>query len=138
MNFTAPRRAFLASLAVSATIAALSAAPATAASHGNKLVMSAPLNGQVFIMDRTHMSLYTYDGDSEGVSNCYGPCAEKWPPALLPEGTKMPESYSLIRRKDGKMQIAFRGRPLYRYYKDRKIGDIKGDGIAGKWRLARP
>ncbi len=116
----------------------LSAAPALAASHGNKWVMSAPLNGQVFIMDQTHMSLYTYDDDSEGVSNCYGTCAEKWPPALLPEGTRMPESYSLIRRKDGKMQIAFRGRPLYRYFKDRKIGDIKGDGVGGKWRLARP
>jgi predicted lipoprotein with Yx(FWY)xxD motif len=111
---------------------------AAASSHGNKFVMSAKLGGQVFIMYRDHMSLYTYDKDESGVSNCYDTCAAKWPPAILDADTDMPESYTLIERKDGKMQIAFKGRPLYLWSGDKKIGDIKGDGVGGVWRLARP
>lgn len=111
---------------------------ANASSHGNALVMSGPLNGQVFIMNEKHMSLYFYSKDTNGVSKCNGSCAKAWSPALMPAGTQMPESYSLIRRDDGAMQIAFKGRPLYLYAKDRKIGDIKGDGAQGLWVLARP
>ncbi len=112
--------------------------PANASSHGNALVMSGPLNGQVFIMNEKHMSLYFYSKDANGVSKCNGACAKAWPPALMPAGTQMPESYSLIKRDDGTMQIAFKGRPMYLYIKDRKIGDIKGDGAQGLWTLARP
>lgn len=107
-------------------------------SHGNFFVHSRAFNGQVYVMYQDHMSLYTYDNDQEGVSNCYGECAAIWPPALFAPDTKLGVSYSLIMRTDGTMQAAFRGQPLYLYSEDQKPGDLKGDGVGGVWHLARP
>lgn len=117
---------------------ALTAGAALAEWHGNDLVHAREYQGILYMMNRQHMSLYTYDGDEPGVSNCTGACAENWPPATLPAGTEMPENYSLIAREDGRMQIAHDGRPLYRYSGDRRVGDRRGDGIDGVWRLATP
>ncbi len=107
-------------------------------SHGNDFVHSRTNNGQIYIMYQTHMSLYTFENDEIGKSTCYGSCAKTWPPALLPAGTPLGENYSLIQRTDGSMQAAFKGQPLYLYVGDKKIGDIKGDGVGDVWFLARP
>jgi predicted lipoprotein with Yx(FWY)xxD motif len=114
------------------------AASVGADSHGNKYVHSRAFNGQVYIMYRDHMSLYTYDKDQTGVSNCNDECAVIWPPALLASGTELGENYTLIMRKDGTMQAAFRGKPLYLYSQDQNPGDTMGDGEGGVWHLARP
>jgi len=116
----------------------ISAGAARADSHGNKFVHSRSFNGQIYVMYRDHMSLYTYDKDEAGKSNCYDECAENWMPALLDAGTDLGENYTLIKRADGKMQAAFRQKPLYLYFKDQKPGDILGDGVDGVWHLARP
>jgi len=101
-------------------------------------VTEAPANVSAFVIGRSHYSLYTYDLDRPGVSNCYDACAQMWPPAIVPAGTKAPASYSLIARKDGTMQIAYKGQPLYQYSGDENVGDIAGDGVDGVWRLAKP
>lgn len=111
---------------------------AAADSHGNAYVHSREYRGVVYLMYQDHMSLYTYDLDKKGVSTCYDTCAEKWIPALLEKGTPLGESYSLIRRKGGTMQAAFRGQPLYLSSEDWNVGDMNGDGIDGNWHLARP
>jgi predicted lipoprotein with Yx(FWY)xxD motif len=129
----------LARTLAAATLAlALAPGAALAAAHGNELVHSRKFKGQVYMMQENHLSLYFYAGDEPGVSNCYDECAEKWPPVLLPAGTKLGENYTLIERRDGTFQAAYKGRPLYRYYKDSRPGDINGDGIGGVWSLARP
>jgi predicted lipoprotein with Yx(FWY)xxD motif len=116
----------------------LSSGSTLADSHGNEFVHSRTNNGQIYIMYQTHMSLYTFENDEIGKSDCYGSCAKTWPPALLPAGTPLGENYSLIQRTDGSMQAAFKGQPLYLYVGDNKIGDIKGDGVGDVWFLARP
>ena len=116
----------------------LVAGPVLASSHGNDLVHSRKFNGQVYMMNQVHMSLYTYDKDGEGVSNCYGDCAQNWPPAALPAGSKLGENYSLIERGDGTMQIAYKGHPLYLFAGDKNIGDTNGDGVGGVWKLSKP
>ena len=117
---------------------ALAPGAALAEAHGNDLVHSRKFKGIVYMMNQAHMALYTYDRDEPGVSNCYGQCAENWPPVILDPGTELGENYSLIPRKDGRMQAAYKGRPLYRYVGDKKPGDMNGDGVGGVWRLARP
>ncbi|PHQ80606.1 MAG: hypothetical protein COB65_11060 [Thalassobium sp.] len=84
------------------------------------------------------MSLYTYDMDQPGVSNCTGDCTSVWKPALLDAGTALGENYTLVTRDDGTQQAAFRGQPLYLFTGDAKPGDTNGDGLDGLWRLARP
>jgi predicted lipoprotein with Yx(FWY)xxD motif len=114
------------------------ATAATADSHGNDLVHSREFRGSVYMMNQTHMTLYVHDGDSPSFSTCTGECAETWPPALLPEGSQLGENYTLFRRDDGTMQIAYKGRPLYLYSGDARVGETNGDGIGGIWSISRP
>jgi predicted lipoprotein with Yx(FWY)xxD motif len=43
-----------------------------------------------------------------------------------------------VKRKDGKMQWAKDGMPLYYWVKDTKKGDATGDGVNGVWDAAKP
>lgn len=106
--------------------------------HGNALVHARELNGEVFMMNQYHMSLYTFDADQPDVSTCLDACAEIWPPAVLPEGSELGENYTLFTRADGTMQIAYKGHPLYLYSGDTKVGQTNGDGIDGTWCISRP
>ena len=126
-------------IALGAAVAlTLGIGPALASSHGNALVHSREFRGQVYMMNQQHMSLYFYANDAPGASNCYDTCAANWPPVLLNANAALGENYSLIGRTDGTMQAAFKGRPLYRFVGDKKVGDINGNGVGGVWVLARP
>lgn len=131
-------RQAISAFAICGLSAALTVKECSADSHGNEFVHSREFNGQVYVMFQDHMSLYTYDKDVVGQSNCYVECAETWPPATLNPGTELGESYTLIERMDGTLQAAFRGMPLYLYSDDWKPGDINGDGVDNVWHLARP
>lgn len=129
----------IAKAALAATLVlGLGAGAALAASHGNNLVHSREFRGQVYMMNQTHFSLYYFDNDTAGVSNCYGECAVNWPPVLLDANADLGENYSLIERSDGTMQAAFKGQPLYLFKGDKNVGDTNGDGVGGVWRLAKP
>ncbi|MDX3925205.1 MAG: hypothetical protein QHC90_05265 [Shinella sp.] len=93
--------------------------------------------GQV-IADEKGMTLYTFRKDTKGVSNCYDQCAANWPPFLAEAGAEAEGGYSLVERKDGSMQWAKDGMPLYFWVKDEKSGDVTGDGVGGVWDAAHP
>ncbi len=84
------------------------------------------------------MTLYTYDKDSMGKSNCYGKCAKNWPPFKAMKGAMASGAYTLVTRKDGSEQWAKDGMPLYYWMKDKKPGDVTGDGVNGVWHIAKP
>lgn len=84
------------------------------------------------------MTLYTFKNDKKGVSNCYDACASNWPPFIAASGAKADGAYSLVTRKDGALQWAKDGMPLYFWVKDMKEGDATGDGVKGVWDAARP
>ncbi|SMH37034.1 hypothetical protein [Maritimibacter sp. HL-12] len=102
------------------------------------VVMTGQAGDEVFLMDSNKMTLYTFDNDSEGMSTCYDSCAENWPPLTAPEGTDLPQGYSLIERDDGAMQVAYQGEPLYLWKDDTQPGEMTGDGVGGVWHVARP
>ena len=92
-----------------------------------------------YLADSKGMTLYIFDKDTKGVSNCTGACLTVWPPYL--EGTApstMPENLTVIKRADGSMQYAYKGLPLYYYQNDKNPGDTLGDGIGGIWHLVKP
>ena len=123
----------LASLALVAT-----AVLVNAAAHTSAPAMTGKLNDETFLMDAQKMTLYTFDKDKKGVSNCYDDCATKWPPLMGDAGMDLAKGYSLIERKDGSKQVAYKGQPLYLWFKDEKPGDMTGDGVKGVWHTARP
>lgn len=88
------------------------------------------------LTDERGMTLYTFDKDEPGKSNCVAECAANWPP--LPAMGTMSGDYSAIMRPDGTKQMAYKGKPLYLWMKDAKPGDTTGDGVKGVWHAAKP
>lgn len=85
------------------------------------------------------MTLYVFDKDTKGVSNCNGGCAGVWPPYLsTTTPASMPTGVTLIKRTDGTMQFAYKGMPVYYYAGDKNVGDTNGDGVGGTWHLVKP
>ena len=88
------------------------------------------------------LTLYTFTQDAAGKSTCNADCAATWPP-LVTTATNAPElgdakgEFTLIARDDGKKQVAFNGKPLYRFAADKQIGDAAGEGVGGVWFVAK-
>lgn len=84
------------------------------------------------------MTLYTFDNDAKGTSNCNGDCAESWPPYAAKAGDTAPaDGFSMIKRADGSGQWAKDGAPLYFWVGDSAPGDTTGDGVGGVWHVAK-
>jgi predicted lipoprotein with Yx(FWY)xxD motif len=99
---------------------------------------SDPIKGN-FMVDPAGMTLYTYDKDSNGVSNCSGECLKIWPAYMTTAsaGQIFPENISIITRSDGNKQFAWKGMPLYRAADDKNPGDTTGDGVGGIWHIVK-
>jgi predicted lipoprotein with Yx(FWY)xxD motif len=82
-------------------------------------------------------TVYTYDKDSSGVSNCYNECAEKWPPVTAASDARPVGRMTIIERRDGTRQWAYNGMPLYLYQSDSAAGDVTGDEVGGVWHVVR-
>ena len=90
------------------------------------------------LVDEHGMTLYTFDKDAPGVSNCYDKCAANWPPLKAAEGAMAEGDWTLVERTDGGMMWAYKGQPLYLWIKDEKPGDTTGDGVGDVWHVAKP
>jgi len=122
----------LVSVAAIAALAFAGAAIAAPAKTGDSA------KGKV-LTDAKGMTLYTFDKDAGGKSACNGPCATNWPPLKASASDKAEGGYTVIKRDDGAMQWAYKGKPLYTWAKDSKPGDITGDGfLNGVWHIAQP
>ncbi len=95
-------------------------------------------SGDVIAGSNSYRTLYVYAEDSEGMSNCYDECADKWPPHVAEYWDAPRQPFSTIERKDGTKQWAKDGMPLYFSILDEAKGDTKGEGVDGLWTAARP
>jgi predicted lipoprotein with Yx(FWY)xxD motif len=91
------------------------------------------------LVDARGMTLYTFDRDvrGSGKSVCNAQCAANWPPLPAAAGIP-PGDFSIVSRDDGSRQLAYKGKPLYRWSKDSRPGDRSGDGVNNVWRVAKP
>jgi predicted lipoprotein with Yx(FWY)xxD motif len=100
-------------------------------------VKSSTVGGKEILTDTKGMTLYIWDKDAKGVSNCYDQCATNWPPMLVDASTAVSGDFTLVDRKDSPMKIvAYKGWPLYTWIKDKAPGDTTGDGVGGTWHTA--
>ena len=100
--------------------------------------------GQI-LSDQKGQALYIFDREKQGRSRCYGACAEAWPPLItkgLPRAGKGARLAHLgtTRRKDGRLQVTYRGQPLYYYEHDTPTRTICHDvyEFGGNWLAIRP
>lgn len=99
-------------------------------------IQSAEVGGQTILTDANGMTLYTWDKDAAGVTNCYEQCAANWPPLIAAEGSTLEGDFTLVARNDGTQMWAYEGMPLYLWVKDQAPGDTTGDGVGGTWHTA--
>jgi predicted lipoprotein with Yx(FWY)xxD motif len=76
-------------------------------------------------------SVYAYDKDTPGKSNCTGACLDTWAPVIAPEMAKNAGDWTVIERSPGVWQWAHRGRPLYTNLKDVEQRKVIGTDIPG-------
>lgn len=79
------------------------------------------------------MTLYVFDKDKGGVPACYDSCAKMWPPYAAKANAKMAAGWTEVKRKDGALQWAYDGKPVYFYAGDKKKGEMAGNGMGGVW-----
>jgi len=121
-----------------APVIAIAAMAFAGAAFADPAMVASGAKGKM-LTDAKGMTLYTFAKDSKDKSACNGKCAENWPPLMAAVGDKGGKGYSQIKRDDGKMQWAYKGKPLYTWVKDTKPGDTTGDGfLNGAWHIAQP
>jgi predicted lipoprotein with Yx(FWY)xxD motif len=100
----------------------------------------------ILVSTATGMTLYVNAKDPPGVATCLnkpqgkrGPiCSEQWPPLEAVPGDTTIGEYTVVKRDDGLLQWAYRGKPLYLSSKDQVPLDTHGEGVEGTWHIARP
>lgn len=123
-------------LTAGVTALALLAVPALAEDYVGGAVKSTDIGGQMVLTDASGMTLYTFDNDTAGVTNCYDQCATNWPPLMAEEGAAPEGEFTLVERTDGTQMWAYKGMPLYLWKDDAAPGDVTGDGVGGVWHTA--
>jgi predicted lipoprotein with Yx(FWY)xxD motif len=99
--------------------------------------------GKTVLVDRKGLTLYSLSVERHGRFICSNAsCLSLWRPLVVAKGTT-PSGVSglgTVARPDKRIQVTYRGAPLYTFYLDRKRGDHKGEGFkdVGTWHAASP
>ena len=105
-----------------------------------KVAMSKQL-GHKILTNRKGRTLYSLSVETNGRFICdVKACLTLWKPLTVPAGVKPvgPVHLGTIVRPDGRTQVTYRGRPLYRFTGDTRPGDVTGEGFrdVGVWHAA--
>ena len=117
---------------------------APAARAGTRIVVRGSEFGRMlFGPDR--QAIYIFENDRRNESRCYGDCARAWPPVhtrgkpVAGRGVR-PALLGTTRRRDGRRQVTYRGRPLY-YYAHEGPGEVRCHNVdlnGGLWWVVGP
>ena len=126
-----------------AVVSGLAILAGTGAAAGTPLVrtaQNAKLQTKVLI-NRSGRTLYHLSVEHKGHFICTNAtCLGLWHPLVVAKGTKPTGSVSLgtVVRPDGRIQVTYKGGPLYTFAEDTKRGDVKGEGFrdVGVWHAA--
>ena len=129
----------------SPSTSAASASPSPSATGTKVAVATNAKLGQILVDDKG-MTLYLFVADTGTASTCYTNCATVWPPLLTagsPQaGTGVDASLlGTTTRTDAKVEVTYKGHPLYYFFKDKAPGDTTGQGVngfGGLWWVVSP
>jgi len=123
-------------------VAAFYAVRASGAEHVRvvKTATNKTLNKKILV-NRKGMTLYSLSVERKGKFICTDmTCLSVWKPLTIAKGAVATGVAHLtaVKRPDGRLQVAYRGGPLYTFAQDKRPGDVKGNGFkdVGTWRVA--
>jgi len=96
-------------------------APTSSAETGNgRVIKTADSEFGTMLFDRSGQAIYLFQKEKTSKPECYGACAEAWPPVLTEgapqaRGATRSELLGTTRRSDGTSQVTYKGHPLYFY-----------------------
>ena len=97
------------------------------------------------LFNANKQAIYVFQRDAKNKSNCYGACAKAWPPVYTSGSpralTGVKKSLlGTIRRRDGRRQVTYAGKPLY-YYAHEGPGQVLCHNVflnGGYWWVIGP
>jgi predicted lipoprotein with Yx(FWY)xxD motif len=126
-----------------AALLALAMAVGTAAGASKRLVKIEETSQRGSVLANLNgRTLYSLSVEKRGRFICVGSCLSLWHPLVVKKGTKPtgPVALGTVKRPDGRVQVTFRGMPLYHFAQDAKAGETNGEGLkdVGTWHAAKP
>lgn len=99
------------------------------------------------LVDGQGRTLYLFEADTAGKSNCTGACTSAWPPYLSNGAPRAGTGVTAAllgtspRGDSSGTQVTYGGHPLYYYAGDAKPGDTMGQGLnqfGAQWDVVAP
>ena len=124
------RRRVTPAMAATAVIALLAAPAAMSLADTNPTPPAVKVKNRSFsniLQSKNKLPLYYWNVEKRagGKIRCTGACAVAWPPlvvksraAVAPTMRGVKGKFGVIKRADGRLQVTFRGLPLYAYHND--------------------
>ena len=111
---------------------------------GTEIVAAESQYGSI-LFDSKQQAIYLFDKERSGASECYGACAEAWPPVLTDGEPRVgagvdAKLLGTTERDDGSTQVTYAGHPLY-YYVDDPRGEVLCQNVeefGGTWLVVEP
>jgi len=130
----------LAAAGVAAAAAVTHQSAASSSATAGRLTLHKTKIGNI-LATSSGRTLYLFMKDKHGKSACYGQCAGYWPPLMKKGGLKAGSGVKAnllgtTKRKNGKLQVTYKGHPLYLFKLDHNAGQIAGQRqniFGGKW-----
>jgi predicted lipoprotein with Yx(FWY)xxD motif len=119
--------------------------PTATATPTSVQTAQATVNGKAItiLTDAKGLTLYYFTPDTATKVACSGGCAKTWPPLLFTgsgtptSSTSLPGTLSVMNNANGN-QVQYSGYLLYTYSGDTAPGQMKGEGLFGKWYVSTP
>jgi predicted lipoprotein with Yx(FWY)xxD motif len=97
------------------------------------------------LFDGDDQAIYLFGRENSSRSECYGACAEAWPPVLTQgavraRGETEQRLIGTTRRRDGTTQVTYSSHPLY-HYSDNPRGQVLCQNVeefGGLWLVLDP
>jgi predicted lipoprotein with Yx(FWY)xxD motif len=132
-------------LALALVLALSAVAVPMALARGSKTVAgeaTAPSLHKTVLTNTKGLTLYSLSVEKNGKFICTGSCTSTWIPLVVSAGTtpKGPVKLGTVKRPEGKIQVTFKGLPLYTFDGDSAKGQAKGEGFkdVGTWHAVTP
>jgi len=92
-------------------------------------------DGRTILANANGLTLYTFDVDEPGISNCHAECLTLWPPLLIDSDATVESPFGKLTRPNGELQLMLNEQPLYLFIGDTKEGDLFGDNLQNVWHI---